>query len=249
MLLEVDSLCKNFGGLKAIRDLSFIIKAGEIHGLIGPNGAGKTTTFNLISGFYLPTSGRIVFDGRDISGTKIHEIAKLGIVRTFQATTVFQQFTVLENVVAGRHLHTHYNIVTALTRSGSDHELDNERRAIEILEIVGLGNRMHEKAENLSHGHQKTLGLAIAIAADPRLILLDEPFAGMNPEETNRMIELIRQVRDHGITVVLVEHDMHAVMSLCDRVTVLNFGSLLADGTPEEVVKNPAVIEAYLGGS
>lgn len=249
MQLEIDKLCKNFGGLRAIQNLSFKIKSGEIHGLIGPNGAGKTTTFNLISGFYKPTSGRIIFDGNDISGKKIHHIAKKGIVRTFQATTVFQQFTVLENVMAGRHLHTHYNILTALTRSGTDHEFENERRAIEILEIVGMGDLLYEKAENLSHGHQKALGLAIALAADPRIILLDEPFAGMNPEETNRMIKLIREVRDHRITVVLVEHDMHAVMSLCDRVTVLNFGELLADGTPDEVVQNDAVIEAYLGGS
>ncbi|PKP75301.1 MAG: ABC transporter ATP-binding protein [Alphaproteobacteria bacterium HGW-Alphaproteobacteria-6] len=248
MLLVVDALSKSFGGLKAIQDLSFTIRSNEIHGLIGPNGAGKTTTFNLISGFYKPTSGQIVFDGRDIAGMNIHHIAKLGIVRTFQATTVFKDFTVLQNVVAGRHMHTHYNILTALVRSGADGEFKNERRAIEILDIVGLGNRLHESAGSLSHGHQKVLGLAIALAAEPRLLLLDEPFAGMNSEETNRMIELIRKVREHGISIVLVEHDMHAVMSLCDRITVLNFGRFLADGPPEKVVRNEAVIEAYLGG-
>ncbi|MDP1702091.1 MAG: ABC transporter ATP-binding protein [Aestuariivirga sp.] len=248
MILELQSLRKSFGGLRAVQGISFQLPRGEIRGLIGPNGAGKTTIFNLISGFYKPTAGRILFDGKDISGLNIHDIAKLGIVRTFQATTVFQDFTVLQNVVAGRHLHTHYNILTALTKSGRDNEFENERRAIEILEIIGLGEKKDELAANLSHGHQKALGLAIALAADPRLILLDEPFAGMNPEETNRMIDLIRKVRDHRITVILVEHDMHAVMALCDKVTVLNFGKLLVEGTPAEVVKNEKVIEAYLGG-
>ena len=248
-ILDVVALSKRFGGLAAVDSLSFQIETGEIRGLIGPNGAGKTTTFNVISGFYAPTAGRVVYDGRDISGLGAHQIAALGLVRTFQASVLFQEMTVLENAMVGRHLHAPVGLWHAI--SGRDRVVDRDARAkaIAVLETRNLADRRDETALNLPHGLQRALGIAVALSTEPRLLLLDEPFTGMNPEETRIMMGHIEAVRRSGVTVLLVEHDMRAVMGLCDRITVLNFGRLLAEGTPEEIRRHPDVIEAYLGSA
>lgn len=246
-ILGIQHLSKNFGGLMAIQNLSFQVEDGEIRGLIGPNGAGKTTIFNLISGFYRPSHGKIDYRGDRISGLSSNQIARLGIVRTFQHTTLFQELTVLQNVLVGRHLLARSNIFAAIL--GTDRRRGDaaQEHALAILSFFGLADRRDEPAANLPHGLQKTLGLAVALAAEPKLLLLDEPFAGMNAEETRTMMGLVRQVRDRGVTVLLVEHDMQAVMGLCDRITVVNFGQLLAEGSPAEIRAHPEVIEAYLG--
>ena len=246
-LLRVESLTKRFGGLAAVNDLSFEVTEGEIRGLIGPNGAGKTTIFNLVSGYYKPTSGRIVYRDEDIAGLKVHDIARRGLVRTFQGTTLFQEMTVLDNVLVGQHLHAVARpLATVFGRARSDEDI---ARADEILDFMGLLDRRDELAMNLSHGHQRSLGVAVALAAKPALLMLDEPFAGMNPEETRHMMELLTRVRGQGISLLLVEHDMQAVMGLCDYITAVNFGELLGEGLPEEIRNNKAVIEAYLGAA
>jgi len=246
-ILEIEALSKRFGGLAAVDALSFSVEAGEIRGLIGPNGAGKTTTFNVIGGFYAPTSGRVVYRGRDISGLPAHRIAALGLVRTFQASLLFHEMTVLENVLVGRHLHAPVGLWDALTGRNRAVERAAEAKAIAVLETMGLAERRDEGTVNLPHGMQRALGIAIALAAEPKLLMLDEPFTGMNAEETRVMMGHIETVRRSGVTVLLVEHDMQAVMGLCDRITVLNFGRLLAEGTPGEIRRHPDVIEAYLG--
>jgi branched-chain amino acid transport system ATP-binding protein len=248
-ILEVEDLSKRFGGLTAIDSLSFQVEEGEIRGLIGPNGAGKTTTFNVISGFYAPTSGRIIYDGREISGMKTSAIAELGLIRTFQLTTLFQEFTVLQNVLVGCHLQSRARLIGGVLGLDRDADRGAESRAAELLQFFDLEPRADDLAMNLPHGLQRALGMAVALAAKPRLLLLDEPFTGMNPEETNHMMALVRKVRDSGVTLLLVEHDMQAVMGLCDRITVLNFGKLLVDGSPDEIRTHPEVIEAYLGTS
>jgi branched-chain amino acid transport system ATP-binding protein len=246
-ILEVDGLSRRFGGLTAVAELSFRVEFGEIRGLIGPNGAGKTTTFNVISGFYPPSVGRVVFAGTDVSGWPTHRVAGLGLVRTFQQTTLFQELSVLENVLVGRHLAAGHGLLVALF--GRDRAAEETARAAagELLDFFGLADRADEPAGILPHGLQRRLGLAVALAAEPRMLLLDEPFTGMNPEETRQMMELVRRIRDRGVTILLVEHDMAAVMGLCDRITALNFGRLLAEGTPEAIRAHPEVIEAYLG--
>jgi branched-chain amino acid transport system ATP-binding protein len=246
-LLEVQNLSKQFGGLVAVNNLSFAVEAGEIRGLIGPNGAGKTTTFNVISGFYPPSSGRIIYNGHDISGMRTSKIAGLGLIRTFQSTTLFQEFTVLNNVLTGCHLQARSSLFSALFANDRDKQQQAYARALQMLEFFDLSGRKDELTSNLPHGLKRALGLAIALAAEPRLLLLDEPFTGMNSEETRQMMDLIRRVRDQGVTLLLVEHDMQAVMGLCDHITVLNFGQLLVEGTPDEIRRNPQVIEAYLG--
>ncbi|MBM3584453.1 MAG: ABC transporter ATP-binding protein [Alphaproteobacteria bacterium] len=246
-ILRVESLSKRFGGLAAVDALSFQVEAGDIRGLIGPNGAGKTTTFNVISGFYAPTSGRIVYDGHDIAGLKAHRIAALGVVRTFQASLLFHEMTVLENVLVGRHLHAPVGVWDAVSGRARVTEAAAEARAIAVLETMGLADRRHDATVNLPHGLQRALGIAVALAAEPKLLMLDEPFTGMNLEETRVMMGHIDAVRRSGVTILLVEHDMQAVMGLCDRITVLNFGRLLAEGTPAEIRGNANVIEAYLG--
>ena len=230
-----------------MNDLSFAVEEGAIHGLIGPNGAGKTTTFNVISGFYRPTAGEVVFGGRRISGLRPSRIAARGVVRTFQATTLFQELTVFENVLVGCHLDSRVGPISALLGSNRRIERETEARADEILAFMGLAELRDDETVNLPHGHQRALGIAVALAAQPRLILLDEPFTGMNPEETRRMMALVERVRGQGVTILLVEHDMQAVMGLCEQITVLSFGELLAEGTPDEIRADPAVIEAYLG--
>jgi branched-chain amino acid transport system ATP-binding protein len=246
-LLEVQSLSRQFGGLSAVDNRSFTLEAGEIRGLIGPNGAGKTTTFNVISGFYPPSSGRVIYDGHDISGLKTSKIAERGLIRTFQSTTLFQEFSVFDNVLVGCHLQARSGLLSALFGNDRERQQQAHARALLMLEFFDLLERKNELTSNLPHGLQRALGLAIALAAGPKLLLLDEPFTGMNAEETRHMMDLIRRVRDQGVTLLLVEHDMQAVMGLCDYITVLNFGRLLVEGTPDAIRHHPQVIEAYLG--
>ncbi len=248
-ILEVRNLTKQFGGLTALNDVSFSVEPGEIHGLIGPNGAGKSTMFKNIAGFYAPTSGEIRFDGRDITGLKPSRISHEGIVRTFQETTLFQELSVFDNVLVGTHNRSRTDIFSAILGLDRQKQREAEDSAIEVMEFMGLADRRDQLAAELPLGSQRALAIAIALVSKPRLMLMDEPFAGMNPEETGHMMDLTRRVRESGVTIVLVEHDMKAVMGLCDRLTVLNFGTLLARGSPEEVRNNPDVISAYLGGS
>jgi len=248
-ILDVQRLTRRFGGLTAVDELSFSVEPGEVRGLIGPNGAGKTTTFNVISGFYGPTSGRVVYDGSDISGLRTSTIAELGLVRTFQSTTLFQEFTVLDNVMVGAHLQARDGLFNTLLGRNRAREAAAQHQARATLDFFGLSERADELASNLPHGLQRALGMAVALVAGPKLLLLDEPFTGMNPEETRHMMDLVRRVRDQGVTILLVEHDMQAVMGLCDRITVLNFGQLLTEGAPDEIRRHPDVIEAYLGAA
>jgi branched-chain amino acid transport system ATP-binding protein len=247
--LEIRDLTMRFGGLAAVNGLSFVVERGAIHGLIGPNGAGKTTTFNLISGFYKPVAGEVRLNGEPISGLRMHEVARRGIVRTFQHSTLFAELSVLENALVGTHMGFRPNIFAAI--AGWDHadRRGSMARAEEALDFFGLLPMAQDRAGDLPHGHQRALGMAIAFAARPDVMLLDEPFTGMNPEETTRMMALMRKLREAGITILLVEHDMHAVMGLCERITCMSFGKLLAEGTPDEIRRNRVVIEAYLGGA
>lgn len=242
------NVTKKFGGLTAVNNLSFQVKKGTIHGLIGPNGAGKTTTFSLISGYYSPTSGYIRYRGADVSGVKTSLLAERGLVRTFQGTTLFHEFSVIDNVRVGCTLSAKANILSRISGADRSVERQADYKAREALEMFDLDHLADEPVSTLPHGHQRALGMAVALAADPQLLLLDEPFTGMNPQETKRMMEHVRRLRDErGITIMLVEHDMQAVMGLCEQITVMNFGQLLTEGTPEEVRNNPLVIEAYLG--
>jgi branched-chain amino acid transport system ATP-binding protein len=248
-LLAVDGLTMRFGGLTAVDGLSFRVEPGAIHGLIGPNGAGKTTTFNLVSGFYRPSAGRVRLRGETVSGLPMHEVARHGLVRTFQHSTLFAELTVLENALVGTHVHHRPNVFAAILGLDGDTRGAARDRAAEALDFFGLLPLANDRAGDLSHGHQRALGMAIALAADPEIVLLDEPFTGMNPEETRQMMTLMRKLRDSGVTVLLVEHDMHAIMGLCDRITCMSFGKLLAEGSPQEIRADPQVIEAYLGGT
>lgn len=247
--LEVRNLTMRFGGLTAVDSLSFKVDHGTIHGLIGPNGAGKTTTFNMISGFYTPTEGQILLRGEDISGLKMHEVARRGVVRTFQHSTLFAELTVLENALVGTHMPFRPNIFAAIIGWDKEDRRGAEARAREALEFFGLDGLVDERAGDLSHGHQRALGMAVAYASHPDVILLDEPFTGMNPEETKHMMGLMRRLKEDGITILLVEHDMQAIMGLCDQITCMSFGKFLAEGGPQEIRNHPAVIEAYLGGA
>jgi branched-chain amino acid transport system ATP-binding protein len=249
-ILQVRDLGRTFGGIVAVSDLTLDVKAGSIHGLIGPNGAGKTTTFNVISGFYAPSRGKVIYLGEDISGQATSALAELGLVRTFQGTTLFQEFTVLDNVRLGCHRSARAGFLQRVLGTDRATEAAADKKARRILKLLSLEKLADELSSNLSHGHQRALGLAIALAADPKLLLLDEPFTGMNPEETRQMIELVQLVRkEQDVTIMLIEHDMQAVMGLCDTITVMNFGTLLAEGTPEEVRNNRVVIDAYLGSA
>jgi branched-chain amino acid transport system ATP-binding protein len=248
-ILEVKRITKNFGGLSAVRDFEMDVNRGEILGLIGPNGAGKTTVFNMLSGFCLPSKGTIFFKGHDITGLKPNKIAKLGLVRSFQTTTLLKDRTVLQNVIIGFHLHKKINSLSSVfnLRAARREREEMEQQALELMRKMGLAEMKDELAENLSYGLQRTLGVTIALAANPELILLDEPVAGMSVVESAEMMKRIREIRDLHISVLLVEHDMKAVMSTCDRLVVLSFGRKIAEGTPNEIRENKDVIESYLG--
>ena len=245
----VKNLSKHFGGLIANKAISIEVEEGEIRGVIGPNGAGKTTFFNVVSGFYQPTSGTVEFKDQVISNLPSSKIARLGVVRTFQRAALFPDFTVLENVNIARHLNADSSLLNAIFGHKNKAEAGNLKRSEEIIEFLGLDAERDNLAKNLSHGHQRVLGVAMALATEPELLMLDEPVAGMNSGEKATMVGLIRKIRDDwGVTVLLVEHDMKTVMSLCDKITVLDFGEKLTEGSPEEVINNKKVIEAYLGG-
>jgi branched-chain amino acid transport system ATP-binding protein len=248
-LLEAVNLSKHFGNLLAVDDISFTIEEGEIRGLIGPNGAGKTTLFSLISGFLQPTKGKILWKGEDIGGMPPNVVVKKGIGRTFQLTTLFKELTALQNVVIGCHLHTGTGLWQQFLRTGRTRksEKEIEGKAIGLLETLGIADVKDRFAGDLPNGHQRILGLAVALATEPKLLMLDEPVTGMNPTETATTMEVIRRLRDRGITIFLVEHDMKAVMSTCDKITVMCFGKRIAEGCPEEVCNDEAVVEAYLG--
>jgi branched-chain amino acid transport system ATP-binding protein len=249
MLLELKGLSKHFGGLAAVNQFDLSVNQGEIVGLIGPNGAGKTTVFNLITGVYPPTRGQVIYDGAEITGKKPHKVAELGIGRTFQLNPLFGDFTVLQNVSASFHLHPRSSLLdiyfnTATYRRNEVYILG---QSLEILRLVGLEHVKGELARNLPHGYQKMLGVARALATRPKLLLLDEPLAGMNPAEIDFTLRNIRKTKEQGVTILIVEHNMQ-ILELCDRVVVISFGQKICEGLPREVREDRGVISAYLGG-
>ncbi|MEI2712837.1 MAG: ABC transporter ATP-binding protein [Nocardioides sp.] len=248
-ILELDNVVMRFGGLTALSEVAFDIREGEILGLIGPNGAGKTTCFNVMTGVYQATSGQVRFMGEPLGKRKRHQITQLGIARTFQNIRLFPSMTALENVLVGADAHSKVGILNSLFRTPRHRKTEAEAQAIarELLEFVGVAKHADELAANLSYGDQRRLEIARAMATRPKLLCLDEPAAGFNPAEKEKLMELIRKVRDQGMTVLLIEHDMRLVMGVTDRIVVLEFGKQIAEGTPAEIRDNPAVIAAYLG--
>jgi branched-chain amino acid transport system ATP-binding protein len=249
MLLETQRLSKSFGGLRAVDEVDFAVAAGSVSGIIGPNGAGKTTFFNLISRALPVSGGRIVFDGRDITHHRVHEVARLGIARTFQTTTLFGEAAAIDNVMIGYYQRTHAGVWDALVRSARLSREEREARAagMAALDAVGLAARAADSAGRLTQEQQKRLAIALALVAGPRVLLLDEPSAGISLEQTRGLIALIERIAAGGVTICLIEHQMAMVMQLCQRITVLDYGKKIAEGTPEEIRRDPAVLEAYLG--
>jgi branched-chain amino acid transport system ATP-binding protein len=248
-ILELRGLSKAFGRNQAVNSLDMVVEEGQIRGLIGPNGSGKTTVFNLISGFLRPSSGRIIYQGQDISNFPPHKVAGLGLSRTFQLTALFKELTVLQNVVMCSHLHCRTNLWQQFWRDKKTlrKEKATENSARALLEQMGIEEIAGELAGELPHGHAAALGIANALATEPKMILLDEPVGGMNPTETEQTMARIRNVRDQGVTLLLVEHDMRAVLRTCDEITCINFGTKICEGPPHSVCSHPEVIKAYLG--
>lgn len=253
MLLETEKLSRVYGGVVAVNEVDFHVQEGLITGLIGPNGAGKTTLFNNMTGLDTPTKGKVIFEGKDITGKKANEICRLGIARTFQNIRLFKEMSVVENVMIGRHFKVgnkdkgrfFQSIKSYFMMKNEEKEIYN--KALEYLDFFGLADLRNEDAKALPYGHQRELEIARAMATEPKLLFLDEPAAGMNPQETEHLMEMISRIRGLGVSVVLIEHDMKLVMNICDEITVLNFGNKIASGTPNAIKHDPVVIEAYLG--
>ena len=249
-LLKVDNVSMVFGGLRAVSNLSMHIDEGELIGLIGPNGAGKTTAFNMITGVYTPTEGKVYFNGQQSSGKKSYQVTQMGMARTFQNIRLFSELSVIDNVKIAYNMHLTYNLADSIIRDGkylSEEEFITQK-ALDLLKIFHLEEEAHEVAKNLPYGKQRRLEIARALATEPKLLLLDEPAAGMNPQETKELMEMIRWIRkEFNLSILLIEHDMGLVMGVCERIYVLEYGMRIAEGTPEEIKQNARVIEAYLG--
>ena len=249
-LLKVDNVSMVFGGLRAVSNLSMHIDEGELIGLIGPNGAGKTTAFNMITGVYTPTEGKVYFNGQQSSGKKSYQVTQMGMARTFQNIRLFSELSVIDNVKIAYNMHVTYNLADAIVRDGkylSEEEFITQK-ALDLLKIFHLEQEAHEVAKNLPYGKQRRLEIARALATEPKLLLLDEPAAGMNPQETKELMEMIRWIRkEFNLSILLIEHDMGLVMGVCERIYVLEYGMKIAEGTQNEIKQNARVIEAYLG--